>query len=150
MPALWELCKDGKSAEVRAALAHGENVNYKGYGGLTALMWAVLESHNSIVKLLLDQPGVKVNEKNNFYGLTALHFAAMCNNPEGARLLLLHPAFNSANGTTNSGDTALMYAVKYRKKEFLVELVKHDSVSLDIPISRIEILLLLEGVLYGR
>ena len=75
MPPLLELCKDGKLAEVRAALARGENVNYKGYGGLTALMWAVLESHNSIVKLLLDQPGVKVNEKNNFYGLTALHFA---------------------------------------------------------------------------
>ena len=172
MPALWELCKDGKLAEVKAALAGGwggfgkADVNNKDSSGQTALMCAVRKSHNSIVKLLLDHPGVKVNEKNK-WGSTALHYAAYFNNPEGAsllllhpsisatattdvgqtalhyaaignnpavaRLLLLHPSFNSANATTNGGETPLMVAVRNCKKEVLVELVKHDSVSLDIP-----------------
>ena len=129
---LWELCKDGKLVEVRAALARGADVNNKDCDGTTALMWAVMKSHNLIVKLLFDQPRVKVNEKDN-WGRTALHYAAYGNNPEGARLLLLHPGFNSANATNNSGSTALMLAVSWRKKEVLVELVRHDSVSLDIP-----------------
>ena len=133
MPALWELCKAGNIGEVRAALARGADVNDKDSKGTTALMCAVWNSHNSIVKLLLDQPSVKVNEKDNF-GRTALHCAARYNNPEAARLLLLHPDFNSANATDNLyGDTALMKAVRWRKKEVLVELVSHDSVSLEIP-----------------
>jgi len=107
-------------------------VNSKDSFGRTALMCAVINKHNSIVKLLLDQPSVKVNEKLNS-GKTALHFAAGANNPEGATLLLLHPGFNSANATDNLGDTALMVAVRNCKKDVLVELVRHDSVSLEIP-----------------
>ena len=99
--------------------------------GITALMYAVSRSHNLIVKLLLDQPSVKVNEKDK-WGRTALHWAADRNNPEVARLLLLHPGFNSANATDNDGETALEYAVSDRNEEVLVELVRHDSVSLDI------------------
>ena len=131
MTALWELCEDGKLDEVRAALARGGDVNNKGPGGQTALMWAVGKGHNSIVRLLLEQPAVKVNEKN-IAGSTALHYAAQCNNPEGARMLLLHPGFNSPNLTNNFGNTALMLAVSERKKEVLLELVKHESVSLDL------------------
>ena len=131
MPALWQLCIDGKLPEVRAALAQGGNVNDKNSNGTTALMWAVANSHNSIVRLLLDQPAVKVNEKSNF-GFTALHWAAWRNNAEGARMLLLHPAFNSANSTDDDCETALMKALRLRKKEVLLELVKHESVSLDL------------------
>jgi len=134
---LWELCKDGKLVEVRAALARGADVNNKDCDGTTALMWAVMKSHNLIVKLLLDQARVKVNEKDN-WGRTALHYAAYGNNPEGARLLLLHPGFNSANATQkanstkNNGDTALMMAVRNCHRKVLVELVQHDSVCLDL------------------
>ena len=109
--------------------------------GWTALMHAVRNGHNQIVKLLLDHPAVKTNEKDiigetstwDYYmGWTALHWAAWGNNAEGARLLLLHPGFNSANSTNNNGDTGLMVAVRFRKKEVLLELVKHESVSLDL------------------
>ena len=131
MPGLWELCRDGKLDEVRAELARGGDVNDKNANGSTALMWAVGNGHNSIVKLLLDQPAVKVNEKDDD-GWTALHFAAWSNNPEGARMLLLHPGFNSADSTNNDGETALMKALRLRKKEVLLELVKHESVSLDL------------------
>jgi len=139
MPPLYELCSDGKLDEVRAALARGGDVNDKAPSGSTALMCAVREGHNSIVKLLLEQPAVKTNEKGR-YDLTALHFAAWHNNVEGARMLLLHPDFNSANSTDTDGETALMWAVKLHKKEVVLELVKHESVSLDLR----------EGAFHGR
>ena len=140
MTALYKLCQGGKLDEVRSVLAGGGDVNNKSNGGSTGLMLAVMTGHNSIVKLLLEQPAVKVNEKNSG-GCTPLHYAASGNNPEGARMLLLHPGFNSPNTTTNCGKTncgctigktALMMAVSDRNKEVLVELVKHQSVSLDL------------------
>ena len=94
-------------------------------------MIAVSRSHNSIVKLLLDQPGIKINEKNN-YSDTALHWAARYNNQEAARMLLLHPTMDSANSKDNDGETAVMRAVRYGCEEVLSELVSHESVSLDI------------------
>ena len=132
MAPLWRLCRDGKLDEVRSALARGEDVNDKDSYGQTALMWAVIWSHNSIVKLLLDQPGVKTNEKNNLDGGTALHCAACVNNREAARMLLLHPTMDSANAKDNDGETAVMKAVRTGHKEVLSELVAHESVSLDI------------------
>ena len=93
MAALYELCRDGKLDEVRAALACGGDVNDKDSYGRTALMMAVWTRHNSIVKLLLEQPALKVNEKDSG-GQTALHYAMWKNNAEGARMLLLHPGFH--------------------------------------------------------
>ena len=132
-----ESCSNGKLDEVRSALARGEDVNTKDCFGHTALMQAVLNRHNSIVKLLLDQPGVKANERNNYGGAncgsTALHLAVQYNNPEGARMLLLHVGMNSANSTDFHDDTAVVFAVRLRMKEVLRELVRHESVNLDVP-----------------
>ena len=86
--------------------------------------------HNSIVKLLLDQPAVDVNVKDESGG-TALYWAATYNNAEGARMLLLQKDI-SANETNKWGRTALMSAVSHRKEEVLRELVKHQCVSLDV------------------
>ena len=127
---LWKLCKEGKLTDVRSLLACGKDVNSKNSYGETALMYAVMCNHNSIVKLLLDQPAVDVNVKDA-YGGTALHLAALDNNAEGARMLLLHKDI-SANVTNNNGNTALMIAVKERNEEVLRELVKHLCVSLDV------------------
>ena len=131
MTRLLELCESGNLADARRLLARGEDVNNKDYLGTTALMQAVMYNHNSIVKLLLDQPAVDVNVKDK-WGRTLLHIAAKNNNAEGARMLLLHKDFNSANVTDNNGDTALMWAVRCRNEEVLRELVKHQCVSLDV------------------
>ena len=114
-------------------------MNYKDSSEQTALIYAVSNRHNSIMKLLLEQQAVKTNEKDN-YGYTVLHLATLVNNAKGARMLLLHPGFNSANSTNNNGVTALMEAVSKRKKKVLLELVQHESVSLDLS----------EGALDGR
>ena len=129
MPTLWVLCQNGELYEVRSELLHGGDVNDKDYSGNTALMYAIFEKHNSIVKLLLDQPGVQINEKNS-KGWTSLHYAALSNNAEGARMLLLNPTMDSASAKDN--DTAVMLAVVQGHKEVLRELVKHQSVSLDV------------------
>ena len=106
MAPLWRLCDDGKLDKVRSALARGKDVNDKSPNGRTALMYAVMNKHNSIVKLLLDQPGVKINAKDSL-NRTALHYAAWANNPEAARMLLLHPTMDCANATTNFGETGV-------------------------------------------
>ena len=96
MATLRQHCFDGNLDEVRSALARGEDLNEKNPYGQTALICAVWKKRNPIVKLLLDQPGVKTNEKTND-GHTALHCAAYNNNQEGARMLLLHPSMDSSN-----------------------------------------------------
>ena len=130
MPALWKLCQDGKLDEVRSELERGGDVNNKNSLGETALLWAVCNGHNSIVKLLLEQPAVKTNEKNND-GATALHYAAADNNPEVARMLLLHPGFNSANSTNNCCETALMIAVYNRHNSIVRLLLEQPAVKVN-------------------
>ena len=131
MARLCDLAGDGKLAEVRLALALGEDVNSKDSNGNTALMHAVLCKHNSIVKLLLDQPAVDVNVKN-IRGWTALHRAASANNAEGARMLLLHKDFNSANVTNNNGSTALTIAVRYKHNSIVKLLLDQRAVDVNV------------------
>ena len=130
MAPFWKLCNEGNLDEVRSALARGDDENDKGPGG-TALMYAVYNGHHSIVKLLLDQLKMKINEKSVF-GDTALHRAVRGNHPECARMLLLHPNMDSANSTNDYGETAVMMAVNRGHMEVLRELVKHRNVNLDI------------------
>ena len=56
MAPLWRLCAVGKLAEVREALARGEDVNGMGKENWTALMCAMYNGDTEIVKLLLEQP----------------------------------------------------------------------------------------------
>ena len=86
---LGQMCFMGKLAEVRKAIARGEDVNKKfwtGVGEKTGLMLAVECKHNSIVKLLLEQPtlGLNLTDSN---GWTVLHSAAYYDNVEVANTL---------------------------------------------------------------
>ena len=132
MTSLCKLCDDGKLDGVILMLARGADVNKRDCNRHTPLMWAVIGGHNLIVNILLDQPGVNINGKTDC-GFTALHYAVLWNNPEGAKMLLLHPGMNSANSTNTDGKTALSLALRFLKKEVLLELVKHKSVILNTP-----------------
>ena len=130
MAPLWELCSEGKLAKVKKALARGEDVNGRGYNR-TGLMWAVQLKHNSVVRLLLEQPTVDLNCTNT-NDCTALHLAADDDNVEGVKLLLDDPRLSTVNHQNNNGETAVMVAVLQNSENALLDLVAHPSVDLDI------------------
>ena len=54
---LWQFCLVRELDKVRVALARGEDVNSRQtFFGILALMSAVREKHNSILKVLMKQP----------------------------------------------------------------------------------------------
>ena len=135
MAPLWKLCLEGKLAEVRAALTRGEDVNGRSRYNVTGLMLAAMLKHNSIVRLLLEQPTVDLNCTDDD-GRTALHYAARVDNVEAVRLLLADPRLNTANHENNNGETAVIEAMRNHlflnhHVNVLHELVGHPSVDLD-------------------
>ena len=131
MSSLGMMCFEGDLAKVREAIGRGEDVNDKSFLNNTGLMWAVTKKHNSIVKLLLEQPTLDLNWADG-YGLTALHFAADSDNVEGMKLLLADPRLNTHNQKDNMGRTPVMTAIDKKKMNVLRELVSHPSVNLDL------------------
>ena len=131
MASLSWLCSEGKLDQVRAALARGADVNGQS-GGLnqTVLMWAIMNEHNSIVRLLLEQPTVDLNATDSFEQ-TALHHAVYENNVEGVQLLLADPRLNTANQKDEDGSAPTMLALRRNSLDVLRELVAHPSVDLD-------------------
>ena len=136
MAPLWEMCKHGNLAGVRAALARGEDVNFKDISkkngsDITGLMCAVILKHNSIVRLFLEQPTLDLNYSDGGYGLTALHCAAHAENVEAVRMLLADPRLTTANHYDWAGRTPVMAAMLKNNVDALRELVAHPSVDLD-------------------
>ena len=123
----------GKLAKVREAIDRGGDVNEKNFTGSTGLMYAMQYKHNSIVKLLLEQPMLDLNLTDS-WGETALHIAVFNDNVEGVKLLLADPRLNTHNLEDADGDTPLMTAVQYsnlhKNVGALCELVAHPSVNL--------------------
>ena len=132
MSSLVAMCFFGELAKLRKAIDRGEDVNSKeGSGGRTGLMLAVQYKHNSIVKLLLEQPKLDLNATNGC-GWTALHRAVIHGNVEALKLLLADSRLNSANHKSNDGWTAVMIAITSKSVNALRELIAHPSVDLDI------------------
>ena len=63
MVPLWRLCTEGDLEGVKEALGGREGVNGRGDDGILSSppMWAAGKKHNSIVEVLLCQPGVDMN-----------------------------------------------------------------------------------------
>ena len=126
---LFSLCYDGKLEEVRSALNKGENVNSRGPPcKATALMLAM--KHTAIVKLLLEQPLLGVNGRNED-GATALHYAVGDGNTEVLELLLSDSRLNCVDPGDNSGDTPLMMAVRMKKNTMVRVLLAQGGVDVN-------------------
>ena len=120
----------GELEKVREAIDWGEDVNQRSFLDKTGLMWAVTKKHNSIVKLLLEQPTLDLNWADSD-GETALHEAAYYDNAEGVKLMLADPRLNTHNHKNNIGGTPVMVAIVFGKVNVLRELVAHPKVDLD-------------------
>ena len=127
-----QLCWKGNLEEVRAALVRGEDVNgvEARFSNQTGLMLAVMKGHNSIVRLLLEQPTLDLNFTDKSRA-TALHYAAQHGNVEVVRLLLADPRQNCANLKDGYGKTPVMNAMFYNMENALHELVANPSVDLN-------------------
>ena len=124
-------CHAGKLDLVRNALANGGGVNIKDNVGMTGLMGAVGNNHNSIVKLLLEQTTVDLNCVDKC-GNTALHHAVLSGNVEGVQLLLADCRLTTVNCVNFIGRTPVMSAIYVENENCLRELVSHPSVDLDM------------------
>ena len=130
MSSVGRLCYLGNLYSVWEAIEAGEDVNDRSYAFKTGLMLAVMEKHNSIVRLLLEQPTLDLNIGFE-YGRTALHFAAEHDNAEGAKLLLADPRLNTQQ-MNNDTMTPVMTAMRFDKVDTLRVLAAHPSVRLEI------------------
>ena len=116
MAPLWKLCANGKVTEVKAALAKGVDVNGRNGGNETALMTTagqvVCQCHGGcqevILKLLLEQPSIKVNLVD-MEGCTALHYAASEGHRDAVALLIADKRVD-VNCKDSSQRTPLMMA----------------------------------------
>ena len=126
MAPLWQLCIEETLERVRVALRRGEDVNSKDGHDETALMFAVEMKHNRIVRLLLEQPAIEVNNRERVHGKTALHLAAYNNNVEAAQLLLSNQQIE-VNCKDNRGWTALHWAANRTNVEAMQLLLANQQ-----------------------
>jgi uncharacterized protein len=104
---LIEVARIGDFLEVDRYLNKGADVNCRDKDGLTPLIWAAIQGHEEIVRLLLERGGEL--EAKNHNGDTALMWASVMGHKDVVELLLNHGA-NADRGEPNSGVTALMAA----------------------------------------
>jgi ankyrin repeat protein len=108
--ALVECARAGDAKAVQELLEKGAPVNGQDYFGTTALIIAASEGHADVVKVLLAQPGIEVDEKNKSSGSTALAMAAYKGHVDIIELLVAAGA--NINETDDGNNTPLMYAAQ--------------------------------------
>ena len=117
---LWESCSLGELNVTRELLLAGSDPNTRGgRDNSTCLMEAIRGNHQAVVDLLLAQPSIEVNAKDNF-DHTALHFACRTGTRNIAILskLLAVPGI-LVNERDSYGWTPIMDAITYGKSETL-------------------------------
>ena len=93
---------------------------------------AVEKKHNSIVRLLLEQPTADLNN-TDMCGDTALHCAVYHDgNIEALQMLLADPRLTTVNHENNDEETPVMLAMTYENMDALRLLAFHPSVDLDV------------------
>jgi ankyrin repeat protein len=96
-------------------LEAGADVNARHEYGFTALYLASLKGNKDLVKLLLAQPGIKLDATNQDEGATALMAAAEAGQAEIVEMLLAAGA--KAGVTDISGETAIAHAQRTLEKQ---------------------------------
>ena len=100
--------------------AKGTNVNFLNQAGESALMYAALKGHLSLVKLLISKDA-DINKP----GWTPLHYAATHGDEDIVRLLLDQHAF--VNAGSPNGTTPLMMAAQYGRPTTVKLLIEEGA-----------------------
>ena len=109
---LWVLCDFGNVEEVREALQAGGDPNTRGgRANKTCLMWAIIRGNEEMVDVLLEQPCIEVNAKDNNES-TALHVACGCVNVAILNQLLAVAGI-LVNERDSRGWTPIMLAISF-------------------------------------
>ncbi len=92
---LVKAARNNDPKKLLACLAHGVNVNAHNRNRATALTWAVVNGNVTIMRILLDQPNIRIDEPFTYGGhyLTALCYAIKNGDKTVAKMLLNHQGF---------------------------------------------------------
>jgi ankyrin repeat protein len=101
--ALHYAARGGNEEVLALLLDKGAQTNSRDHYGLIPLIWARVNSHLGVVKMLVQHMGVQGLQERSDLGWTALHHAAEWGQEEVARFLLLAGADPSI--TDNEGRT---------------------------------------------
>ena len=98
---------------VRTALHRGQNANQRSPFGVSGLMYAAAGNHPDIMELLLRQPGIDINSRDNsiLVGGTPLHWAISGGGSKLVEMLLKQPNLESLEWRDIHGFTPLMLAL---------------------------------------
>lgn len=93
---LVEEARDGKVESVRDLLADNPaiDVNWSAPNGKTALFWASMKDHDSVVSLLLRHRGIKVNLQMGSANETSFFVACKSGSAQAVKVLLEDAAVN--------------------------------------------------------
>ena len=123
---MWIHCILGDLEGVRSALHRGQNANQRSPFGVSGLMYAASGNHPDIMELLLRQPGIDINSRDNsiLVGGTPLHWAISGGGSKLVEMLLKQPNLESLEWRDIHGYTPLMLAVcrgSYASIHLLIE-----------------------------
>jgi ankyrin repeat protein len=117
--------KAGKAEMVTILLEHGAKVDFKGYKGLTALMWASLLGRSDLVGLLIDH-GAAIDARSD-HKSTPLMFASQMGREDAVRVLLDHGANPRLRDADRDSALELAQRKKFASVAILIEKSLHND-----------------------
>ena len=127
----WDVCYRGDIEGVQAAIDNGADVNEEDdCNGVTGLLYALCNSHNDVMQLLLNHPQIDVN-KVDIEGACALHSPAFEDNHEGMAALLARQDLTTINQRNRNGWSPMVSAVEWNAVNCFNLLVADPRVDLD-------------------
>lgn len=124
---MWVI-KDGFLEFFDTLLEYNANVHAKNKDGETAAMYAAMNGHTKILKTLIEEKGVSVNEENKNTDDTLLIYAAMNGHTDIVKYLISKKA--NVHAENKKGHTAATYAAMNGHTEILNYLID-NGVSVD-------------------
>ena len=131
---IWLKLSAGNLEEVWAAFQAGGDPNTRGgTANKTCLMWAIIRGNEEMVDVLLEQPSIEVNAKDNNEN-KALHWACRCGRVSNVAILnqLLAVPGILVNERDSRGCTPIMRAIFYGELDMVRVMAAVEKVDLDV------------------